>query len=140
MRTAGVLIASAMAMTAWGCGGESSAGTEPAVGPTDASASDRVLTIKEYLALKTDALTSDKIDWKEAMEIARKRVTAEPDAEDYYVEFPVQWFNAEYDVMIYAYRRKDDREIVKGPGRRGFAVVLDASTGAVKVAGKYERE
>ena len=124
-----------------GCGA-SSGGAPGTTNAADAKApaSKKDLTLVEYLDLGTDALTSDKVDWKKALETARARVLEEPDAEKtYVVNMPVQWFNAEYDVLIYVFRRADDRTIAKGAPKRGFAVILNATTGAVKLAGAYSR-
>lgn len=121
-----------LALLAAGCGASADGDAKGGAGGA--------LTIEQYLDLKTDALTSDKLDWKKAMEIALARAKEEPDAgKTYVLNMPVQWFNAEHDVYIYAYRRQDDRTIQKGAPSRGFAVILNATTGEVKLAGAYQR-
>jgi hypothetical protein len=131
----------ALAVLAWGCDGPASGGDAEAPRQSAERSHARELTLLDYLDLKTDALTSDKVDWKKAMETARGRLVEDTDGAKEYILFmpPVQWFNAEHDVLIHAWRRKDDREIVKGPPNRGYLVVVNASTGAVTAAGAYQR-
>ncbi len=119
-----------------GCGPSASGGVD-AEKPAKPK---REMTLVDYLDLKTDALTADKLDWRKATEIARNRLLADADAaKQHNANMPVQWFNAEHDVYVFTYRRLDDRDIAKGAPKRGYAVILNATTGEVKAAGAYRR-
>jgi hypothetical protein len=148
MRTLWLTAALGVAAMLCGCGESAPAGSGglgggAATGTTGGEKPGKPageMTLTDYLDLKTDALTADKIDWQKAMEIARKRLLSEPDAaKTYNANMPVQWFNAEHDVYIFTYRRLEDRDIAKGAPKWGYAVILNATTGKVKVAGAYQR-
>ena len=94
----------------------------------------------DYLRLKSDALTSDKMDWRKAMEIARDVLVRETGgAREYQLNnLPESWYNARQNVVVYAWLHEADRDrIITGIPDRGYLVVLDANSGEVVVSGAY---
>ena len=108
--------------------------SETQVAPNDSPA------LIDYLDLPTDALTSDRIAWQQALDTARNQMLSDTaGGAEYLVNIPNGWFNADENVFVYVWRRQDDRRITTGTPDQGYLVVVAASDGNILAAGPFQR-
>jgi hypothetical protein len=136
----GMVLCAALLLTTCGDAGEMASGVDPAPAAPRAATAVTQLPLLGYLDLQSDQVTGAAVDRQTALETARNQLLAETGgAEDYEINIPSGWFNAERHVFVFVWRLRGDRVTGGAPPERGYLAVLNATTGAILAAGPYQR-